>query len=97
MYKRQGEREALNGQVSLFGEPPAKRRAAAKKAAQKSAPGREVARQAPESLSLNEEQRAAVTAEERAVAVTAGPGTGKTRTLIERILWLVKELSLIHI
>lgn len=86
-----GEREALNGQVSLFGEPPAKRRAAAKKAAPRSASGRAAARQAPEALSLNGEQRAAVTAEERAVAVTAGPGTGKTRTLVERILWLVKE------
>ena len=40
---------------------------------------------------LNEEQRAAVTAEGSAVAVIAGPGTGKTKTLVSRIVYLVRE------
>ena len=40
---------------------------------------------------LNERQQEAVTAEARAIAVSAGPGTGKTRTLISRILYLLKE------
>ncbi len=39
---------------------------------------------------LNEEQRTAVTAAEQAVAVIAGPGTGKTKTLVARIQHLVE-------
>ena len=40
---------------------------------------------------LNQEQYDAVTAAEPVVAVIAGPGTGKTKTLVSRIAWLVKE------
>lgn len=40
---------------------------------------------------LNLEQEAAVHAEESTVAVIAGPGTGKTKTLISRIAYLVEE------
>lgn len=40
---------------------------------------------------LNEEQKEAATALERAVVVIAGPGTGKTRTLVSRIAYLIKE------
>lgn len=40
---------------------------------------------------LNLAQQAAVTACEKAVAVIAGPGTGKTKTLIARILYLITE------
>lgn len=40
---------------------------------------------------LNEEQWAAAAADQKAVAVLAGPGTGKTRTLISRIAYLVEE------
>lgn len=40
---------------------------------------------------LNEEQWAAASAPERTVAVLAGPGTGKTRTLVYRIAWLVEQ------
>jgi DNA helicase-2/ATP-dependent DNA helicase PcrA len=41
--------------------------------------------------SLNTEQVAAVTAKARHIVVTAGPGTGKTHTLVARIERLVKE------
>lgn len=41
--------------------------------------------------SLNEEQRTAVVTAASAVAVIAGPGTGKTKTLITRLLYLLKE------
>ena len=40
---------------------------------------------------LNPEQEAAVSAPEAVVAVSAGPGTGKTRTLIARIAYLIEE------
>ena len=40
---------------------------------------------------LNPEQLAAATAMEPAVAVVAGPGTGKTKTLISRIAWLLEQ------
>lgn len=42
-------------------------------------------------LSLNPEQLQAVEAEEETVAVIAGPGTGKTGTLVARIAWLIEE------
>ena len=40
---------------------------------------------------MNEGQLAAITASAPVVMVTAGPGTGKTRTLVERIAWLVEQ------
>ena len=43
----------------------------------------------PEAFGLNPAQQEAVEALDRAVAVIAGPGTGKTRTLIARILYLL--------
>ncbi len=40
---------------------------------------------------LNPEQAAAASAPEAEVAVVAGPGTGKTKTLTARILWLLEQ------
>ena len=40
---------------------------------------------------LNPEQLRAVRSESRYAAVTAGPGTGKTKTLVSRILYLLQE------
>ncbi len=40
---------------------------------------------------LDEHQREAVESEEQAVMVVAGPGTGKTRVLTARIVWLTEE------
>lgn len=40
---------------------------------------------------LNPEQLAAVQSDARTIAVIAGPGTGKTKTLVARIQYLIKE------
>ena len=45
----------------------------------------------PQEEKLNPQQQAAVCAEEPIVAVIAGPGTGKTKTLVSRIAYLVEE------
>ena len=85
-----GEIQRLQGQLSLFGAEPAKKKAAKRELkASVNAPAAEAS--APETRTLNPQQRAAVTAEEPVVAVIAGPGTGKTGTLVERIAWLVEE------
>ena len=88
-----GEIERFNGQLSLFTpEGPskaAKRKPALKQKASVS-PGSAVS--AAEDA-LNPQQQQAVTAREQAVAVIAGPGTGKTKTLVEHIAYLVDALG----
>ena len=98
-----GEIDRLNGQLYFFGEEreaPAPEQARPEKIPEKQAasavPREESAKAdraaSPDALSgLNREQREAVLAPETAVAVIAGPGTGKTRTLVSRIVHLVRE------
>ena len=86
------EREALSGQECLFGAAvPAQK----SEKAPKSLPVKKTAGTAEQkhkaAAGLNEAQRAAVEAESRAVAVSAGPGTGKTRTLAYRIAHLIED------
>ena len=91
-----GERERISGQYSLFGaELPVNKRAAQKRTLRKPAPdgAREGEGGAAAPEALNESQRTAVSAREGTVAVAAGPGTGKTKTLVARIAYLVEELG----
>lgn len=87
------EIEELNGQASLFG--PAS--AAGGTTKQKNLPNRKskagtpAAENIPAPEQLNQEQEAAATAPDPVVAVIAGPGTGKTKTLTERIAWLLEQ------
>lgn len=88
----QSELDAFSGQTSLFG-PDAlvpkrsSRGAKAPRAAQKPAQPQEP-RQA---ASLNGQQLKAVSSQAPAVAVIAGPGTGKTKTLVAKIQALLQE------
>ncbi|RGX55365.1 hypothetical protein DWV16_09080 [Anaerotruncus sp. AF02-27] len=93
------EIDRISGQISLFGASPDEkpaRKAPARRAA-KSSPAPAGTREGLQTeergplAGLNDEQKAAVTAEEAAVAVVAGPGTGKTKTLVARIAYLVQE------
>lgn len=94
-----GEIDRLGGQLAFFKEEreapaprevdkPAKPNAAAGPAEQRA----DAPQAAPQDMfsGLNPEQQEAVTAADSAVAVVAGPGTGKTRTLVSRIVRLVQ-------
>lgn len=86
-----GETERLAGQTSLIelaglaGQKAFRTAGVPKRAP--SAPVQPAAVPAP----LNPEQEAAVRATEPRVAVVAGPGTGKTKTLVARVAYLIEE------
>ncbi len=93
------ERESINGQLALFSQDGAhkprigKATAPALPQGDASAQQTERASSAPrgtEKEELNEAQHRAVTSNARALAVIAGPGTGKTKTLVARIAYLIE-------
>lgn len=85
---RPGEREIFSGQTSFLGIAAPSKKSKAIKAGPAKAEAASV-----EVSGDNHEQFAAITAPERAVAVIAGPGTGKTYTLIERIAYMISEMG----
>ncbi|MGI5894743.1 MAG: UvrD-helicase domain-containing protein [Candidatus Merdivicinus sp.] len=91
---QQEEVEQLSGQYSLFGEGIAKPRKKTEKKLQIKAlisePESEAAA-SPQSFGLNEGQAEAVSAISGATAVIAGPGSGKTKTLVARIVHLISD------
>lgn len=86
------ERERFAGQTSLFGiAPTAPKKQRRRTVAAEPAVAEEPAPSpAPE---LNAEQKAAAQSDAAVTAVIAGPGTGKTKTLISRIIWLLESGS----
>ena len=85
-----GEIARFSGQISLFGlDLPVRKSKPRRELQRVSAP--EAAPAAPQPEALNPPQLEAVTSTAPVTAVTAGPGTGKTRTLVARIAWLVEE------
>ncbi len=90
------EIERLSGQLYLFeGRSCSPEKAAKRQGRAKSAPSRSEAAAEPHDpaphYGLNDEQWEAASSNERTVAVVAGPGTGKTRTLVYRIAYLVEQ------
>ena len=88
-----GETERLAGQTSLLdlaGLARKKQFSTEGVAARKPAPKESPVFSEPKVL-LNDEQAAAVRSEAACTAVIAGPGTGKTKTLVARIAWLIEE------
>ncbi len=86
------EIEALQGQTTLFQMFGPTKPAQKKKASIK--PKREVKTEpATAPILPNEEQLAAASATEAVVAVIAGPGAGKTKTLSDRVEFLITEMG----
>lgn len=93
-----GEAALLLGQLSFMEEgkeplPAAPGKSGAKKPKHTQAPAEPEKKAEPSQLpyGLNTEQWAAVRASEPRIAVIAGPGTGKTKTLVSRALYLVEN------
>ena len=85
------EIQRLSGQVSLFGAEETPKQGEKKRGQLPKRP-KAAEREGEQGLQRsNPQQQAAISAEERTVAVVAGPGTGKTKTLVDRIAWLVEE------
>ena len=101
----ENEIHVLSGQMSLFGESPktkcqdedagvreekdTEKENDPAENVKKQEYKKEAANDVP--YGLNPEQWNAVSAQDGAVAVIAGPGTGKTRTLVSRIVYLVES------
>lgn len=87
------ERRALTGQMTFLDAllPEKPRKTAAKSPDPlPEKPVQTVSAAPAASAGLNEEQRAAVESTARTVAVIAGPGSGKTKTLVARIAHLIE-------
>ena len=89
------EMQALTGQTSLFSietlaDNSAKAANALKLPGLESSPKKDIKPDGGTSENLNEEQQAAIEALEPVTAVIAGPGTGKTKTLVSRIAYLIE-------
>lgn len=83
------ELKAFGGQLNFLNELPVAATAAREPAAAPAEEEKEARTEVPRGL--NERQRAAAESGARITAVVAGPGTGKTFTLVERICKLIER------
>lgn len=86
------ELSRLSGQLNLFGEtarPPKKKRKRQPKAAAR--PNNKKKEIVVVKKKLNSDQQAAVESAARHILVQAGPGTGKTHTLVARLLYQLRH------
>lgn len=91
-----GEVERLSGQTSLLelAGLSGKKKYQTQGVKQKKAPAEENTEPAMQpAVLLNTEQQQAVETAARCTAVVAGPGTGKTKTLVSRIAYLIEKLG----
>ena len=88
-----GEIARFSGQISLFGLDVPAGKPKPRRELKKHATAPEAVPETPQAEALNPRQLEAVTSEAAVTAVSAGPGTGKTKTLVARIAWLVEELG----
>lgn len=88
-----GELATLSGQASLFSEPKRKKKERPKTAEPiGSLPLFKVLEQASSKSSIsNPEQQKAIESDASHILIAAGPGTGKTYTLISRLVYLLQE------
>ncbi len=93
---RPDEIEALSGQICFLPSEETRRRSDKTEASAPLSPTVKP-HAAPETPAPadtpNERQQEAITAARRVVAVIAGPGTGKTKTLVSRIAHLIEDLG----
>ena len=84
------ERTGLGGQLSLFGVSPSKPRKKKKKQVPTFSTKKRTKKK-PYKNKLNPEQQAAVESRAPRILVKAGPGTGKTHTLVQRVITLLTD------
>ena len=94
----EADRQALLGQAALFEEksaPAVKRKATLQQATAKViGEAKSLLKVSPSDSfhsGLTEEQEKIVKSNHRIISVCAGPGTGKTKTLVERIVYLIRD------
>lgn len=87
----EGEQQRLAGQNDLFAtKPPRKKKAHPAPDVSLLVKAKPQAPKSPVAMAPNPEQEAAITASGRRLLVSAGPGTGKTFTLVARLAHLLK-------
>jgi len=89
----EGERSKYSGQLNLFGTVPVK---PAKKKQKQLEPARRITKKRQskstrKKKALNPEQQKIVDSDAHHIIVKAGPGTGKTHTLVQRVIRTVKQ------
>ena len=88
----EGERSSFAGQLNLFGLTPQQpRRKAVRVSTGSKTKKTRITGKTPVKKKLNPEQRRVVESDAHHIIVKAGPGTGKTHTLVRRVIRLVQQ------